>query len=76
MGHIPTTLCRTTMRSAHIKHEMHLKCLDDPVAIVYIYIYLGIISHDEHLSHPGLLPFLRLWQQLLWHFWPWLQTPK
>ena len=35
MGYIPTTLCRTAMRSPHIKHEMHLKCLDDPVASVY-----------------------------------------
>ena len=43
MGYIPTTLCRTRMRSPHIKHEMHLKCLDDPVAIC---IWGGIISHD------------------------------
>lgn len=38
-------------------------------------IYLGIISHDEH-PPSRQQPFLRLWQQLLWHFWPWLQTPK
>ena len=66
-----TTLCRTAMRS----HHTRMKCIWNAWMIRLPFYMGGIISHDEH-PPSRQQPFLRLWQQLLCHFWPWLQTPK